>query len=270
MSGDFRKFLWISVTIHVAAFLFVLFAPDFRLPRKDTKITMVRLTKGTGEKPSANPMKKAKGMPESTLREQKSVREVTKDKKGSDQKSKPSPVKKKPQQPQVAKQKTSPAGGVNLNKPKTPEDKTIEDALARVQEQLEQREVKLEAAQVENEGDGQSMQGSLEQGTEINPALLAYYTEIKRKINEQWITLPKQLAEGQTLKTVINVMIDMAGNVVSAAYESKSGDVSFDLSAMRAVERAAPFPSPPEEIKQEAVSEGFLIEFSPRSVVGGL
>lgn len=265
MLEDFRKLLWVSAGIHVLVFLFCYFAPSFHLPRKDTKITMIKLAKGTGE--STSPLKKAKGMPESTVREQKNVKEVTKDKKGADLKSKKSEVKKKAETP---KPKASPKGGINPTpKKKTVEDKTIEDALAKVQEQLQQREVPLEAAQIEKEGTGQSMNGSLEEGTTLDPALIAYYNELKRRINEQWITLPKE-GEAQALKTTITVVIDGGGNLVSTSYESKSGDAAFDLSAMRAVERAAPFPVPPDAIKQEAVREGFLIEFNPRSVVGGV
>lgn len=274
MPASFHKFLLVSGLFHV---LFaVLFATSPELfhffPRKEAKVTWVRLTKGTGLDSSPYPFKKSKGMPASTVREQKSaLHEIAKDKQGKDAKSVQSPVHKKYPVDDLSKKRASPEGGVNLDAKKMPREKRMEDALARVEEELKKREVEMEAAQIEKEGQGQSPYGSLDvpEG-ELNPILVAYYAELKKRINQQWIVTPKKLEEGQVLKTTINVLIDEQGNLISAGYEMKSGDASFDLSAMRAIERAAPFPAPPETIKQEAVYEGFLIEFSPRSVVGSV
>lgn len=272
MPKVFRKFLWISAAIHLCAFLIILFSPQFSkiLPEKKNKVTWVRLTKGTGKEPSLSPFKKSKGMPYSTIREQKdALKEPARDKKGTDVKSLESTVKTI-ETPPPTQQKTSPQGGIDFSR-KDSRERTIEDALARVQEQLEKREVEIEAAQIEKEGQGQSPYGSLDipEG-EANPVLAAYFEAVKRKINQEWITTPKQLSEGQTLKTVVNLRIDLNGNIISNMFETQSGDASFDLSAMRAIERAAPFPSPPDEIRAEVLSEGFLIEFNPRSVVGNL
>lgn len=272
MPRRFKKFLYASVAVHLLMMLFVLFYSDILglVPKPETKITWVKLAKGTAENPSTSSYKKSKNLPDSTIREQKdALKEIAKDKKGSDVKTAPSEIKKKNDTPVVADQKkATPNGGVNLNK-KPVKPSNIDDALNRVQEQLEKREVQIEAAQIEKEGTGQSQYGSLtNDATDVNPELLAYYTAIKKKINEQWVVIPKTLADGQVLKTKVNVMVDASGNFTSATYDSKSGDESFDLSAMRAIERAAPFPPPPDSIKAEAVSEGFLIEFSPKSVVG--
>lgn len=273
MPTAFRKFLWVSIIVHLCSFLILIYSSKLLefLPHKKTKITWVRLTKGTGENPSDSPFKKAKGMPESTLREQKeALKERARDKKGADPKSLESPVKKKPLvQEYSEKKRTSPEGGIQFKSKPGTKERTIEDALARVSEQLEKRKVEIEAAQIEKEGTGQSPYGSLDvKNGETNPLLIAYYSAIKRKINEEWITTPKQTEEGEVLKTQINLMIDSQGKIISASFETKSGDTSFDASAMRAVERAAPFPIPPDEIKNEAITEGFLIEFNPRNVVG--
>ncbi len=129
--------------------------------------------------------------------------------------------------------------------------------------------MEIEAAQIKDEGTGQSPDGSLEVTGEVDAILAKYVGDIIRKVQAEWITTPKSQEGGQTLKAQVTVIIDSEGNLLSTSFESKSGDESFDLSAMRAVERSAPFPPPPLEIKDEVVSEGFLIEFSPRSVVGG-
>lgn len=265
----FRKILWWSAGLHAAFFLLIALSPTFfkLLPERKTKVTWVKLTKGFSDKSSDSPFKKANGLPESTLREQKSKKETTKDKKGTDTKSQQSPIKNAEKKPLIPN--TSPNGGINPEAKPQPNDQTIEEALKRVQEELEKRNVEIEAAQVPKEGEGQSPEGSLENTTgETDPVLVAYYTLLKKKINDEWVTTPKQLADGQTPKTQINVMIDSEGKIITAEYELKSGDESFDLSAMRAIEAAAPYPSPPEQIKDEALTEGFLIEFNPKTVVG--
>ncbi len=272
MTETFQKFLGYSVGLHVVFLLLILYSPSLfdLLPHKKTKITWVRLTKGTGEQPSDYSFKKAKGMPESTLREQKqALKEKAKDKKGKDKKSLESPVKKKPPVEEYSQKRVTPEGGVQFKSKPGTEERKMEEALARVEQQLEKRKVEIEAAQIEKEGTGQSPYGSLDiTKGETNPVLVAYYEAVKRKINEQWITTPKQVEGGVVLKTQINVMIDSLGKLIEASFETRSSDSSFDLSAMRAVERAAPFPPPPQEIKDEAITEGFLIEFNPRNVVG--
>lgn len=272
MQTSFRKFLILSGVGHALLFSFILTSPEFFhfFPRKETKVTWIRLSKGTGL--DASPFKKTKEMPFSTIREQKAaLKELAKDKTGKDQKSVQSPLAKKYPLEDLSEKRTSPDGGVNLDQKKAPRERRMDDALARVEEELKKRQVEIEAAQIEKEGKGQSPYGTLDvTDSELNPILIAYYGEVKKRINEQWIVTPKKLEEGQVLRAKISVLISSQGSLISAFYESKSGDPSFDLSAMRAIERAAPFPPPPDLIRDEAVYEGFLIEFSPRSVVGSL
>lgn len=265
-----KKYLQISLGLHIALVIFVLVAPSVVgfLPKPTPKITWVNLTKGTGENPSDASFKKAKNLPDSTIREQKDfLKNPTKDKVGKDSKSQTSEVKQKA--PDSNKQ-TSPNGGMQFKKEEAERDQAIDDALKKVQEQLQKRQVDIEAAQVTKEGTGQSPEGTIDAKGETNPVLAAYYQAIKRKINEQWITTPKQLGEGQNPKAQITLLISAEGAVISTSFDQKSGDESFDLSAMRAIERAAPFPPPPEEIKGEALTEGFLIEFNPRNIAGQL
>lgn len=262
MPRAFKKFLWVSIFAHLIVFSFIFHSPEFfrLLPKKQTKITWLRLTKGTGSDLSPFPFKKAGGMPYSTLWEQKrALREISKKKK----------VKSKKTVEYPSRKRTSKEGGIDFKRKKGTRERTIDEALARVEEELKKREVEIEAAQIEKEGSGQSPYGSLDvQEGEMNPALIAYYEALKRRINDQWITTPKKLEEGQNLRATINVLVDAQGYIISASFESKSMDTSFNLSAMRAIEKAAPFPTPPEEIRREALTEGFLIEFNPRSVVG--
>lgn len=255
------------MALHILAFIVFLCAPNLTglFPSRPTKVTWLKLSKGTGENPSPYSYKKAKNLPDSTLREQKkSLKEIAKDKKGADEKSIKSPVKKTPVD---SNKRTAQNAGVNPT-PQTAQDKAIADALARVQSQMEQRQVDIEAAQIDKEGTGQSPEGTLNSENNVtDPELIAYYNAIKKKIQEQWIATPKTLTEGQVLKAEISLLINDQGNIVETTLATQSGDTSFDLSVMRAIERAAPFPIPPEGIRDEVLKEGFLFGFNPNSVV---
>ncbi len=266
----FQKYLSISVVIHAIIIVLLWFNPNFNFrDEKPYKVTWLKLSRGDGGTSKKASLKETKNLPQSTLREQKqALKELAKDKTGSDLKSKQSETKKTVQQKDSQK-RTADNAGVNITKKTTPvtkkTDATINDALARIDQQLKQREVDLSSAQVKTNETGQSPWGS-DEGSETDPALILYYNTIKRKINKEWI-----LSKGDftgALRTRIVVLIDGNGNVMSSTYKSTSGDGSFDESAMQALRRAAPFPIPPESIRQEAVSEGFLIEFNPNAVTG--
>lgn len=273
MTTKLKKYLAISAIVHVVAFgVFLYWGDLFGLfPKKPTKITWVRLSKGTGENPSEHSFVKAKGLPETTISELKDPVKG-KDKKGKDPKSNLADKKKPPSRVEEYRDKNKPkpdTGGVKIDPKKNAIDQKTDDALQRINEMMEKRRADIEAAQIKEEGTGQSPDGTLNaSNTESDPELIAYYGALKRKINQEWITTPKLFENGASLKTEVNVLIDATGQIINVSFETKSGNVSFDLSAQRAVERAGPFPPPPDKIKDEALTEGFLIEFNPRNVVG--
>jgi TonB family protein len=80
----------------------------------------------------------------------------------------------------------------------------------------------------------------------------------------EWIVPVKYTEMGQGYNAKIEVMINMDGDVVSVRWASRSGNASFDQSALRAVKKASPFPKPPDMLAWEAYNEGFLVEFDPR------
>lgn len=270
MPFPFRKLLWISAGAHLVIFLLIVYSPAFSslFPDSEKGEIIVNLTFGTGENPSNSAFKKTKNMPYSTLKEQKkAMKDLTKIKKGKDTTTFDS-QNKKVTKTQPDKKIASPNGGINP-KVKTKQEQTIEEALKFAEQQSQKDKLQPEAAQVENEGDGQSPYGSLDNQTgEVDAILATYVGEIKRKISNEWITMPKNTEVGQSLITKVKVKIDESGRIISTVINQRSGDMTFDLSALRAVERASPFPTPPESIKNIALGEGFLIEFNPESIVG--
>lgn len=267
MNQDFRKYFLVSMFVHLVIFVFVWMSPSFQFEEKDDyKVTFIQLSKGDGGTNLNANFKNTKSLPSSTLKEQKQALKNQKfDKQGKDLISKESTTKKDLKQ-KFSQKRTSDTGGIKLSGKSTPKSNTrVDDALARIDQQLKQREVKIESAQAKDGDTGQSPFGSAK-GTAIDPALVMYYNTVKRKINNEWV-VSKSEFEGSLVTTIV-VMIDARGNILRTAFKKPSGNGSFDDSAMRAVRRSAPFPTPPDSIKQEAVTEGFLIEFNPTSVSG--
>jgi len=262
MSKDFRTYLLLSIFIHLVVFFFMWYSPAFELRQPKTyTVTWLKLSKGDFGINLKAKNKKSKTLPISTIREQKHAKkDQAKDKRGRDLRSKKSQTKKTLMQKHSQK-RTSDKGGVNLKKRKSTGNRTIDSALARIDNQLKQREIKLASAQIKDGETGQSPHGG-RKGSRFDPALIQYYNALKRKINRNWTTSKGQF-EGQ-LVAKISVKIDIRGNILRSSFSKTSGDGSFDSSAMRAVRGAAPFPTPPASIRKEALTEGFLIEFNPQ------
>ena len=61
------------------------------------------------------------------------------------------------------------------------------------------------------------------------------------KIKQNW-TLPASLMPAQSVTTIIEVRIGESGSLEYAGFEKRSGNRNFDDSALRAVQKSAPFP----------------------------
>lgn len=266
MSTQLKKHFFISLGLHLLILLVSwLWSNPFAEPDiKDYKVTYIQLSRGDGGDSLKASFKNTKNLPQSTLKEIKNAnKENAQGNKGSDLDT----VKGTKQDSIVNKYHNQNTGGksINTTQKSTKQMSAVEKALAGIDQKLEQREVQETAAQSDNKNSGQSPDGGL-RGTRTNPELVQYFSALKRKISKEW-NFSKGDFKGQ-LVTKILVMIDARGNIISSRYKKKSGDGSFDSSAMRALRQSAPFPVPPSAIKREALTEGFLIEFNPYRVSG--
>ena len=265
MSQEFKKYVLISFAVHIVVMFLLWLNPTFKLHEKDYKVTWIQLSRGDGGNSPFASFKKSKTLPKSTLREQKkAIRELSKGKEGTDLQTKDAQTKQTVVQ-KYSQKRTSETGGINLDKTNKTNNSQIDDALARIDQQLKQREVDLSVAQTKEGETGQSPFGS-DKGSNADPELIAYYNTIKRKITQEWM-ISKGDVSGDLI-TQITVMIDANGNILRSQFKLSSGDGSFDESAMRAIRNTAPFPIPPASIRDEALTEGFLIEFNPQTVTG--
>ena len=96
--------------------------------------------------------------------------------------------------------------------------------------------------------------GSQGYGTEF----IAYTQYIKQRVKDAWI-----LAERKPgLRAVVRFGVEESGRVTDVELADSSGDRTFDQSALRAVSKASPFPSPPEAYREEFATQKVEITFS--------
>lgn len=274
-----RRAVVYSAVAHILVMLVVAYLPGLGLSflgEKPLRVSAwVELPKGTSDDIGLG-MKKAEGLPKSTIEEQKKIFEpekkaqqtmapqkaavAVKGEKDEDDDKMKTPEKKRPKIDAKTTRK-------NEEKPKSRTDKKIHDALAKMDKVLAGRTIVPESAQVKENAEGYKY-GT---GTEplkvmpSDPEYLKYQAMVRAKIINEWIVPLKYTETGAAKVTArLEVMINTDGEVVSIQWDSPSGDATFDQSAIRSVKKASPFPKPPDRLAWEAYNEGFLVEFDPR------
>lgn len=90
---------------------------------------------------------------------------------------------------------------------------------------------------------------------ETNQAVHAYYEAIWSRIKAEW-ALPKGILPSKNLEAIVDVTVSRSGSVTSLSIERSSGNRYFDRSAVRAIQKASPFPPIPESIRGSSVDLG--------------
>ncbi|HKY63917.1 MAG TPA: energy transducer TonB [bacterium] len=171
----------------------------------------------------------------------------------------PKPQPAKPAQPQPPAQPAAPA----------PDEAKLAEALGQVQKELEQREVTAQtppAPAGAPDGSGSGAPAGVPGGQigAADPGLAQYQSTVRSKIVRTWVRANTGPDDGQAIRTRVQVRINASGQVIGKNVVKSSGNESFDLSALRAIERASPLPPPPPGLEAEALSEGFVVDFSSR------
>ena len=257
-----RRSFWISAVVHCIILILIAMSPTVRLPLRERpmRITWVELPKGTSDEIGLG-IKKSKGLPKSTIEEQKKLAVA------QQKPLEPKKPKLKDERGKVIEERPKmklPSKPRKVGKPR-PRSK-IAKALAKIDKQLKERSVVPESAQVKvsQEGYKYGTGNKPLKSLPSNPEYLKYQAQVRWKIMRQWIVPVKYTEGGQGYNAKMEVMINMDGDVVSVRWISKSGNASFDQSAVRAIKKASPFPKPPDALAWEAYNEGFLVEFDPR------
>jgi TonB family protein len=96
---------------------------------------------------------------------------------------------------------------------------------------------------------------------EMNAKMRAYYAAIWNRIRGKW-ALPQGILPGEVLEAVIDVTILRNGAVTEVNFEKRSGNRYFDESAMKAIQKASPFPPLPSWMGEGSLSVGIRFHSS--------
>jgi len=90
---------------------------------------------------------------------------------------------------------------------------------------------------------------------DVEARMQAYYAAIWARIKGQW-ALPKSILPGDNLEAVVHARILGNGALAEVAFEKRSNNRFFDASVVRAVKKAAPYPSLPGWIREGSIEIG--------------
>ncbi len=274
-----QQYLYWSCALHAAVFLAFIIAPVLNLSKhklSQEKIVWVNIPKGTAEQ-WGSPVKKSTALPKTTIQEQKKALEsppvgVPNPAQMTYAPPIAQPLPKLPTPEKVEPQKKIPPVK-EVPKTAKPPRRTghpmsrIDQALARMQKEVSTKKAEPEAGQVPEEQAGGFSIGNTT-GAYVppnDPEYVLYQMKIRKRIMDQWIVPLKFTQEAMGLICRITVHINAEGEVVQKEWDQHSGNEAYDLSAMRAVERASPLDVPPDRLKPEVLNEGFSVEFRPQA-----
>lgn len=255
MVYSFNKALSRSAVIHLGIFVFLIvspFLPFKPYTRRSEKITWINLPKGVTGLPTTG-MKKSEWLPKSTIEQQK---QIPLEKETS--KKTPSMTYKIPEKMRKK--------GLKKSGEKTEEEKKMGEILSRTKQEVSKRKAaEPEAAQIAKGAPGGvpygSTTGPFNAGDD--PEKAQYLLEVRQAIIKEWIPPLNLRSPSLGLICQIIVRINERGEIIETRWTKKSGNESYDLSALRAIMKTAPLKPPPERLKLEAIHEGFEFEFNP-------
>ena len=169
-------------------------------------------------------------------------------------KAKPKPKPKPKTKPKPKKPK------VNLKKAKSKQEQAMErlkalEAIEKMKAEAEQEQE--QEVQQEYKGNVISSGSSLTGLDRI--AFEKYFDDMQAHVKQQW-NLPTWLASAN-LKGVVAVKIDERGYVIDRVITQASGNEVFDNLVLETVDRASPFPPPPNRLKNVLKLNGFQLGF---------
>ena len=157
---------------------------------------------------------------------------------------------KEVQEPEVA------AKATQVTKPKEDPNAYVQRRIAELRERLgAEKPAGVRSAASESRGPQQG-------NGEVNQELGRWLADVRNRVNSHWSVFSED--RPVTRVTIIGVKIADDGELIDARVDASSGNQTFDLSAMRAVRQAAPFPSVPRMLREEIQKRGGLaLRFAP-------
>lgn len=138
---------------------------------------------------------------------------------------------------------------------KVAEERAVENAIARLESKVQSRGAMAGAA-------GQAGGG----GSELNLRFQLYYTQLWERIRQNWVLPEALVGKHKGLVAVIVMRIRKDGGLDRVWLEQGSGNGRFDASALRAAERAAPYPPLPAGLHERVHEVG--VRFRAEDISG--
>ena len=89
-----------------------------------------------------------------------------------------------------------------------------------------------------------------------------YYQLIYEKIYQAW-TLPEYVMERErSREAIVVIKVQRDGKILSAVFETTSGNQQFDISVMNAIKKANPLPPLPDDFRDSFLEIG--VRFIPQ------
>ena len=170
-------------------------------------------------------------------------------------------IKPKKQRRIRVKKRKRPIRTVEAPKPKPekekpqPKDKK-EDPRTHVEKQIAKFRERREAKLREQPAQTGLKAASTQDPAEENRELLLWFGAIREQINDRWAVIRGATTEKRV--TVVGCEISQDGALLNATVIASSGYRLFDISALRAVHQAAPFPAIPPRVWERIRKEGGL------------
>jgi TonB family protein len=90
---------------------------------------------------------------------------------------------------------------------------------------------------------------------EVNAYANEYIGVIWSRVKQHW-SMPQSLLPANNITAIIDVKISRTGALEYAIFEKRSGNRYFDESALRAVQKASPFPPLPYWVRDDSIEIG--------------
>ena len=238
----------ISIGLHALIIMIFTVRAIFFTPEKidfsqAIKVDMV----GLPDKVQTLPPPELKQEPKAAAPEEKPAEPVAKEEPPA-----PAPPPKLPPKPKDE--------AINIDKVKSQQKSALDKlkamaALEKIKEDVAHEKKKAAAAPVRGNilSPGSSLTGlnKLQHDT--------YAADLNTHIKERW-QLPEWLAK-RDYKAQARVFIDSRGNILGRKIVISSGNPSYDEAVLETIDRAAPFPAPPEKFLAIISADGILIGF---------
>ena len=98
-------------------------------------------------------------------------------------------------------------------------------------------------------GSGGGYGGGSRGTVRVSPEMTEFYNRLEERVRENWILPEALVREASGLMVQVRITIEKDGRVSDTRIEKGSGNVYFDESVRRAIQKASPLPVPPERLR---------------------